>query len=174
MTLPSISPDDAHKLIAKGAQLIDIRGADEYVREHIPGAKSFPLDRLSDGRVNDNAADTLIFHCKSGNRTTANARKLRASTNCNAYILTGGLEAWKASGHIVVRDSKQPLEMIRQVQIAAGGLAFVGSVLGFMVHPGFHALSGAVGAGLVFAGVSGTCAMASLLKRMPWNRVAMA
>ena len=46
----------------------------------------------------------------------------------------------------------------------------VGAALGAMVHPGFYALSAFVGAGLVFAGVSGTCMMARLLALAPWNR----
>jgi len=60
--------------------------------------------------------------------------------------------------------------MMRQVQIAAGGLALLGAALGYAVHPAFYALSGAVGAGLMFAGFTGTCAMARILSVMPWNR----
>jgi predicted branched-subunit amino acid permease len=64
--------------------------------------------------------------------------------------------------------------MMRQVQIAAGSLVVLGAVLGATVNPGFHALSGLVGAGLVFAGASGTCMMARLLAYAPWNRKATA
>jgi rhodanese-related sulfurtransferase len=174
MKLNSLSPAEAQALIAKGAQLIDIRGPDEHARERIPGAQSVPLDRLSSGSLGDHPADTLIFHCKSGSRTKMNAATLRASSACEAFILEGGIEAWKAAGNPVAKDAKQPLELNRQVQIAAGGLAFAGFVLGMAVHPAFYALSGAVGAGLVFAGITGTCAMARLLKFMPWNRAAFA
>lgn len=59
---------------------------------------------------------------------------------------------------------------MRQVQIAAGGVVVLGMALGALVHPGFHALAAVVGAGLVFAGASGTCALASLLRKMPWSR----
>ena len=41
----------------------------------------------------------------------------------------------------------------------------LGVLLGWLVAAGFFAL-----AGFVFAGVSGTCAMARLLAAMPWNR----
>jgi rhodanese-related sulfurtransferase len=173
MTLPHLSPAEAQTLLAKGAKLIDIRGSDEYAREHIPGARSMPLDRLAPGGLDDHA-DAIIFHCKSGHRTKMNAAALSASSNCEVYILDGGIEAWKASGHAVAKDAKQPIELNRQVQIAAGGLALTGFLLGLLVHPGFYALSGAVGAGLVFAGLTGTCAMASLLKLMPWNKAAFA
>ena len=56
------------------------------------------------------------------------------------------------------------------MQIAAGGLVLLGTGLGARVSPGGFGLAGFVGAGLVFAGVSGTCGMAQLLRRMPWNR----
>lgn len=59
---------------------------------------------------------------------------------------------------------------MRQVQIAAGGLALLGVVLGYGVNSGFFLLSGFVGAGLLFAGVTGFCGMARLLDKMPWNR----
>jgi hypothetical protein len=47
----------------------------------------------------------------------------------------------------------------------------LGLILGTWVAPGWIALSWFVGAGLVFAGVSGFCGMARLLAVMPWNRV---
>ena len=46
--------------------------------------------------------------------------------------------------------------------------------LGAIVDPKFYALSGFVGAGLVFAGTTGTCGMARLLALAPWNRAAQA
>ncbi|RZJ93902.1 MAG: DUF2892 domain-containing protein, partial [Brevundimonas sp.] len=67
-------------------------------------------------------------------------------------------------------DRKAPLELMRQVQIAAGSLVLLGTVLAWLVHPAFIALSGFVGAGLVFAGASGFCGMARVLAVMPWNR----
>jgi hypothetical protein len=36
-----------------------------------------------------------------------------------------------------------------------------------LLHPGFYALSAFIGAGLVFAGVSGACMMARLLALAP-------
>jgi hypothetical protein len=62
------------------------------------------------------------------------------------------------------------MEIMRQVQISAGSLVVIGVLMGALVHPAFYALSAFVGAGLVFAGVSGFCGMARLLALMPWNR----
>jgi rhodanese-related sulfurtransferase len=89
-----------------------------------------------------------------------------------SYILEGGIDAWKKAGLPVAEDRKQPLPVMRQVQIAAGSLVALGVVLGAFVAPGFYALSGLVGAGLVFAGLTGICGMERLLVRLPWNRTA--
>ena len=88
------------------------------------------------------------------------------------YSRAGGIEGWKAAGLGVAADRSKPVEIMRQVQIAAGSLVVLGVLLGFVIHTGFFLLSAFVGAGLVFAGVSGTCAMAKLLGFMPWNRPA--
>ncbi|MFM2422225.1 MAG: hypothetical protein RL291_755, partial [Pseudomonadota bacterium] len=73
MSLPTISPAEAKRLIDDGATLIDIRGTDEHARERIPGAHNLPLDRLS---AINSLSRPVVFHCKSGNRTIVNAGKL--------------------------------------------------------------------------------------------------
>jgi rhodanese-related sulfurtransferase len=170
--MKTISPAEAKAMLAQGAVMIDIREADEHAREHIPGAKLAPL---SAGAPDAPRNGVLIYHCRGGNRTQANAAMLKEAAEgaaCEAYLLEGGIEAWKAMGLPVTQNKKAPLEIMRQVQITAGGLALIGAVLGFTVHPGFHALSGFIGAGLLFAGASGWCGMAKLLAVMPWNRAA--
>lgn len=168
MSLATITPQKAKELIAEGAVLIDIRETDEHAREHIAGARLEPLSKLQGPLAS--GAEAVIFHCRSGSRTAANAPRLAAAAGCEAYLLEGGIEAWKKAGLPTAKDARQPIEMNRQVQIAAGSLVALGVALGALVHPGFYALSGFVGAGLVFAGVSGTCTMARLLKLAPWNR----
>jgi rhodanese-related sulfurtransferase len=170
MTLPTIDPIRAKALLAEGAILIDIRELDEFARERVPGAHHRPLSRLS--TLESEGAKAVIFHCRSGNRTLTHARRLATAADCEAYILEGGLDAWKKAGLPVARDARQPIEIMRQVQIAAGTLVVLGVVLGTWVAPGFYALSAFVGAGLTFAGISGWCGMARLLALMPWNRQA--
>ena len=170
MSLPLISPQQASARVAEGAKLIDIRDADEYAREHIPVAQSVPLDTLPAG-LKAGAGDTIIFHCQSGARTSGNADRLaRAAAPAQAFVIEGGLQGWKQAGLQTVEDRSQPLPLMRQVQIAAGLLILCGVVLGYSVSGGFFLLSGFVGAGLLFAGVTGFCGMARLLKVMPWNR----
>ncbi|MCU0881774.1 MAG: rhodanese family protein [Hyphomonadaceae bacterium] len=167
MSLPSITPHAARDLIAQGAILVDVREADEHARTRIPGARHAPL---AGGLTGLPQEGVVVFHCRTGNRTSINAGKLASSTGCQAYVLEGGLDGWKAAGLPVLEDRKQPLELMRQVQITAGSLALLGAVLGFAINPTFHLLSGFIGAGLTFAGVTGWCGMAKVLAVLPWNR----
>lgn len=173
--LKAISPQRAAELVRSGAVLVDIREADEHAREKIPGAHHHALSRIDGNTPIRDSDDVAIFHCRSGARTRGNAAKLAAATpKCETYILEGGLDAWKKAGFPVELDRRQPIDIMRQVQIAAGGLVLVGVVLGALVTPLFYTLSGVVGVGLLFAGVSGFCGMARLLGVMPWNRQAHA
>jgi rhodanese-related sulfurtransferase len=170
MPLPLITPQQATALIAEGAKLIDIRDTDEYAREHIALAHSVPLDSLP-GALQAQAGETVIFHCQSGARTSNNAARLvQAASPARAYVIEGGIKGWKQAGLLTVEDKSQPLPLMRQVQIAAGLLILLGVVLGYTLSGGFFLLSGFVGAGLLFAGLTGFCGMARLLKIMPWNR----
>lgn len=169
--LPTIPAAKAAELLREGATLVDLREADEHAREHVPGARLLPLSRLDAAEMP--ADGTLLFHCQSGARTAANAGRLAAkAAGREAYLVEGGIEALKRDGVAVAVNRAAPLPIMRQVQIGAGGLVLLGVLLGALVHPGFIWLAGFVGAGLLFAGLSGFCGLALLLQRMPWNRVA--
>jgi rhodanese-related sulfurtransferase len=172
--LKTISPERAAELMRDGAVLVDVREADEHARERIPGARHHALSRLDAEHPARPGDDVLIFHCRSGARTQANAPRLAGSGECETFILDGGIDAWKKAGLPVALDRKQPIELMRQVQIAAGSLVFAGVVLGWLVAPAFYLLSAFVGAGLTMAGVTGFCGMARLLAVMPWNQRASA
>ena len=166
MTCQIVSPAEALRLVSQGAKLIDIRGADEFARARLPGAENRPLDAL--GAVAHDGP--VVFHCKSGMRTAANADRLANAAPGEVYLVEGGLEGWRKAGLPVEETKGAPLEIMRQVQITAGLLVLGGVILGFTVAPAWFGLSAFVGAGLTFAGVSGWCGMATLLAMMPWNR----
>ena len=151
------------------AILIDVREAGEHARENIAGAKLVPLSSFDPAKVPSAPGKRLVVHCLSGRRAT-DAQNRLAAAGIDAIVLTGGIEGWKAAGLPVRENKSAPLPIMRQVQIVAGTLVVVGAALGATVHPGFHALSAFVGAGLVFAGVSGWCGMANLLGLLPYNK----
>lgn len=173
MTIRSIDPREAKRLVDSGALLVDVREPDEHARERIQGARLVPLARFPAALERQDGAP-VIFHCRSGSRTAAAVEQLAAASGGDGYLLGGGITAWKAAGLPVLRDHRKPIEMMRQVQIVAGSLVLIGVGLGVIVDPKFYALSGFVGGGLVFAGVTGTCGMARFLALAPWNKATQA
>jgi rhodanese-related sulfurtransferase len=150
-------------------QVIDVREPMEYVGGHIPGSHNIPLSRLGTSSLPEGP---LVLVCETGRRSQRGLRELlEQGRGTPVSDLEGGLGAWRAAGLPLRRRRGAPLPLMRQVQIAAGSLVLVGVILSQTVAPGWIWLAGFVGAGLVFAGVSGFCGMARLLAVMPWNRV---
>ena len=98
-TLTPIDPATLAARLESGAvTLVDIREEEEFAREHITGAVSLPLSRLEAGRLALAAHRDVVFHCRSGMRTNAHCARLAAHVEGEAYVLEGGLEAWKSAG----------------------------------------------------------------------------
>ena len=175
MTLPTMAAAQAKAWLEHGiAVLVDVREAAEHARESVQGSISMPLssfDADDFAGPHGPTAPALIFHCQSGIRTARNAERFAACA-ARAYILEGGLDAWKRAGFPTVVDKSKPIEMQRQVQIAAGSLVVAGLGLCASVSHWFVFVPAFVGCGLLFAGASGWCGMARLLAVMPWNRTA--
>jgi hypothetical protein len=85
-------------------------------------------------------------------------------------VLEDGLRAWRAG--LPVREGRKRLPFDRQVQLIAGLMMLTGVGLGVLVSPWFLALAAFFGAGLTFAGATGTCGLALVLFKLPWNRPA--
>lgn len=171
MTLKAIDPRTLERRLTDGsAVLIDIREPDEYAREHIAGARLVPLSTVDVHDFGPKHDQVLVFQCKSGARTAAHAGRLAAKPCREAYVLVGGLDAWKAAGLPTEIDCRTPIDLQRQVQIGAGFMILLGVALGFTLTPWLFALSAFVGAGLMTAGITGVCGLTCVLKVMPWNR----
>jgi rhodanese-related sulfurtransferase len=171
MLHPLTPPQVRERLNAGRAILVDIREADEFARSHIIGAQSQPLSTWEKAHLSVDPDADVIFTCRSGMRTAGACDRLAARVSGDAFVLEGGLDAWAKAGLPVATNADAPMEIMRQVQIAAGSLVLIGVVLGFLVSPIWFGLSGFVGAGLTFAGISGFCGMARVLMLAPWNRV---
>ena len=173
MTLRTIGPHQARRLMDEGAVLLGRPGSRRIRARTHSGRPPSALSRLDDAELATDHGHAVIFHCSSGARTRAmprargqGRRQLRRSP---ARGRAGRLaQGWPAT----VTDRRQPIELQRQVQIGAGGLALLGTVLGLSVSPWFFAVPLFVGGGLLLAGLTGFCGMAVLLQRAPWNRAA--
>ena len=172
-TFSTINVTDLRQLTTQGGiEIIDVRTPVEFREVHIQGVSNIPLDMLKPEAVMSgrNADQPLYVVCKSGGRSAKACEAFVAAGFSNVVSIDGGTSAWDAAGYPVNRG-KKAISLERQVRIAAGLMAFTGAVLGYAVHPWWHGLSGFVGAGLTFAGITDTCAMGMLIARMPWNRV---
>ena len=155
------------------ARLLDVRTPGEFEAEHIAGAYNVPLDALGEhgGEIRAGVPGPVVLVCRSGQRARKAEEALRAAGMTGLHVLDGGIAAWVAAGQPVRRGAPR-MSLERQVRIAAGTLAATGGFLALFVNPLFAALPAFVGSGLVFAGVTDTCAMGMLIARLPYNRPA--
>lgn len=166
-----VHPQDLQEWIeTEEIHLIDVREPSEYRAESIPGAKLLPLSEFKPEQIPFDGYTKIVLYCESGSRSQKAAHKLINAGFTEFVQLQGGITAWKESGLVTKTNKNAPISLMRQVQIVAGSLVFTGTVLGAVVSPWFLILSGFVGAGLVFAGVTNTCAMARLLAKFPYNQ----
>lgn len=163
--------DLADQLAEREVTVIDVREPMEYASGHIANSLNIPLAHIS---KTDLPRGPLVLVCQSGNRSAKALSELQQLGHPHPVSdLLGGLPSWQQAGLPVRKLNKAPWPLMRQVQITAGSLVVIGVLLSQLLAPGWIWLSGFVGAGLVFAGVSGFCGMARLLAVMPWNKVSM-
>jgi rhodanese-related sulfurtransferase len=166
----SVSPAElADALKKEGASLIDVRTPAEFQEVHVRGAWNVPLDRLN-AKEFQGREHKLYVICQKGSRGAKACEQLAAGGVVNVVNVEGGTLACVSAG-LPVNRGKKTMSLERQVRIAAGSLVLFGTVLGALVHPYWLGLSGFVGAGLLFAGITDTCGMGLLLARMPCNQI---
>lgn len=154
-------------------RLIDVRTPGEYESIHIRGAYNVPLDTLSQHsrEIRAHVEDPVVLVCRSGARARQAEQALREAGMPNLHVLDGGVTGWQEAGR-PVEEGRERISLERQVRIAAGALTASGGILALLVNPLFALVPAMVGSGLVFAGVTDTCAMAMGLARLPYNRSA--
>lgn len=172
-TTQRLSVDEVRALTAAddSVAILDVRTPAEYESAHIPGAVNIPLDKL-DGQLAALArreASTILV-CRSGARATQAQEKFTGAGCTTPSVLEGGVMAWQQAGAPVNRGA-QRWDLERQVRLVAGGLVLT-FVVASIAAPPLRFAAGAVGAGLMFAALTNSCAMGSLLSKLPYNRSA--
>jgi phage shock protein E len=84
-----VSAKEAHALLKKGALVIDVRTAGEFVAGHLPFAVNLPLNEIETAitrRVREKN-QVLLLHCQSGMRSGAAMKKLKAMGYPHVYNL---------------------------------------------------------------------------------------
>ena len=168
----SIDSAQLRRKLDSGAppRLLDVRTPPEFEAVHIPGAYNVPLDLLREHRneIHEHLDDDVVLLCRSGQRAGQAEQALRQAGLINVHILEGGINAWQAHGFAVNRGAPR-WELERQVRFVAGSIV-LSAVLGSVVVPKLKWLAAAVGGGLAVAALTDTCAMGTLLSRLPHNR----
>ena len=174
MSITTINLDEYQQRINAGESFdyVDVRSPGEFNRLHASPARSIPLAQFDAKALLAERADDappLMLLCQMGPRAQTAAQKIAAESEREIFVLEGGTAAWEKAGQPVVRG-KGPIPLDRQMQITVGILIIAGVALGYWVSPWWLLLSGAVGAGLLNAGITGICPLAMGLAIMPWNR----
>ncbi len=174
--MPStITPQELWALRNQGKkiELIDVRTPVEFREVHVEFVRNIPLDRLDPQRFlqerGGHKDEPLYLICKSGARGQRACDLFEKVGFVNVINVEGGTENCEKAGLPVVRG-KKAISLERQVRIAAGSLVAIGGLLSLFVSEWFAILPAFVGCGLVFAGITNSCAMGMLLARMPWNQ----
>ncbi|BBY88863.1 rhodanese-like domain-containing protein [Mycolicibacterium tokaiense] len=173
MTAPiTIDSHDLSRLLdsATPPRVLDVRTPGEFESAHIAGAYNVPLDLLREHRdeIVKHLDEDVVLVCRSGQRATQAEETLRAAGLSNVHILEGGISAWQTKGFAVNRGAAR-WDLERQVRLVAGSLV-LSSILASIAAPRLKWVAGAVGGGLTFAALSNTCAMGTLLSKLPYNR----
>ena len=167
----SITPSQLFSLINQGTpvKLIDVRNPDEYAQAHVPQALNVPMDQL-EARLKDlGNGEAVVLLCQSGNRAKLCQDLLQGKCE-QAKVLEGGTVGWIKAGYDTVGNRVIGLPIMRQVQLTAGLMIVISSILAITVSVNWIGLALFVGCGFTVAGATGFCGMARMLAIMPWNR----
>lgn len=89
-----VSSDEAHRLVQKGARLVDVRTPQEFATGHIPGAVNIPLQELERRMPELDGKDRpIVVYCRSGNRSSNAARMLEKAGYTDIHNL-GAMTRW--------------------------------------------------------------------------------
>jgi rhodanese-related sulfurtransferase len=151
-------------------RVLDVRTPAEFETAHIPGAYNVPLDNLREhrGELRRHLDEDVVLVCRSGQRAEQAEKALAEVGLPGLRVLEGGMVAWESAGAPVNRG-RQTWELERQVRLVAGSIV-LSSILGSVATPRLKWLAAGVGTGLVGAALTNTCAMGTMLSKMPWNK----
>jgi rhodanese-related sulfurtransferase len=152
--------------------ILDVREPDEFTKEHVPGSINLPLSRIEHIHAYKAVLKNkpVMILCGTGKRAQI-AKGHLDHHQIECEVIEGGIKNWKEKGNPVLTYSSQKISIFRQVQIVVGLFVVILSLLSYFVAPVFGLLAALIGMMLAIAGIFGFCLLATLLSKMPWNKV---
>jgi len=95
--------DEAERLQAEGATVIDVREHDERAQKHIPGSIHIPMGEIT-ARIDEVPAGRVLIACARGMRSAAVAELLEKTTGrTDLSSISGGTDGWEAARKPIAR-----------------------------------------------------------------------
>lgn len=89
-----VGREEARRMVADGAQLIDVRADHEWEAGHIAGASHIALDELSLRAGELDKGRPVVLYCRGGNRSSMATAAL-AAAGYDAAKLSEGITGWE-------------------------------------------------------------------------------
>jgi rhodanese-related sulfurtransferase len=107
-TFSAVSPQDAIRLMNRGAVVIDLRPAEQYAAGHLGGARRMDGDQVlkAGDTLKKYKKKPLIVYDEAGSLGGSAARQLKAQGFEQAFNLRGGVSAWRANNLPLEKGSK--------------------------------------------------------------------
>jgi rhodanese-related sulfurtransferase len=93
------------------ATIVDVREDDEWSAGHVSGASHVPMHAVASRLAEIPSDRDIVIVCRRGSRS-AQVTSYLNGVGYRAVNLTGGMQAWAASGRPMVSDSGEPPEVI--------------------------------------------------------------
>jgi rhodanese-related sulfurtransferase len=92
-----LTPEEARKSVADGAQLVDVRTDHEWDAGRIGGATHLPLAELQERIGEIDKSRPVVLYCLGDNRAEMAAEAL-SGAGFEASALEGGIRSWVEAG----------------------------------------------------------------------------
>ncbi|EMR13009.1 sulfurtransferase [Methylophaga lonarensis MPL] len=155
--------------------LLDVRTAAEVRNDALPGIIEVPVDQLDAEKFKtilqqrDHSGPVYLI-CQSGRRAEIAASKLAKAIENPLLIVEGGMAAIRQKKKPTTTTTGTMISLERQVRIAVGILIILTVLAGFIFSPVWFGVTGLMGLGLLYAGITDNCMLGMIMAKAPWNR----
>lgn len=164
-----VSPSELSRLRQEGfpLRLLDVRTAEEFEYEHIPGSYSVPLETLDEhiGELSG-AQQPIVLVCREHERAVQAEELLEQSGLIQIHVLEGGIKAWDAAGN-PVQQSGEKWSLGQSLRLFAGLAAVMSVVGGILVISWLLWIAVGVGLGLAISAARPSGAWLARMREIP-------